>query len=547
MNVRRRQLRSLAAHRWWIVGGALLGFLAIGSSVGLMAMSAWLISRAAVVTNVADVALAVTAVRALAISRAAFRYLERVITHRATFRILSDMRVWVFGALVPLAPARLEGRRSGDLLSRIVADVDTMEDLYLRVLLPPLVAAMVTAFSALLLGAFDALLGAVLVGFLVLTGVVLPWSTRWLGRQASRDAITLRAEVHATVVDHVQGMADLMAFDQADRHQAAMLQQADRLDLAGERLALVRGLGLGLGALLTMSAGLTLLAMAIPLVTSGRLDGVLLAMVPLAAIASFEAVQPLSQSLQLLDATDTAAARLYELTDEPPAVIDPPQPAGQSPGWDLELSGVSFRYAPDLPPVLHDLDLAIPAGERVAVVGPSGAGKSSLIELLLRFRDPDAGVIRLGGSDVRACAQDATRERFMVVPQRIHLFDATVRDNLAVGRADATDEEMEAACRVAQVHDTVRALPDGYATRVGEHGVRLSGGERQRLAIARAILHDGAVVVLDEATANLDPETEAQVIDALLAWAGERTVIMVTHRDEVAARADRVVELVPHS
>jgi ATP-binding cassette subfamily C protein CydC len=541
----RRELQLLVPHRWWIVAGVLLGFLAIGSSIGLMAVSAWLISRAALISNVADVALAITAVRVLAISRAAFRYFERTVTHRATFRILSDLRVWFFAAVEPLAPARLEDYRSGDLLTRIAADIDSLEDLYVRVVVPPLVAALVTALAALLLGLFDPLLGVVLVLFLVLTGVALPLCSRWIGRQPSLELVATRGELNAVLVDQVQGIADLVAFDRAQRHRQEALDLGARLDRTGERLAIVRGLGAGLGALLASLAGITLLGIAIPLVTGGRLDGVYLALVPLAAIASFEAVQPLMQSMQLYDSTTAAGARLFELIDASPPVVEPVDPAPRPTAHDIAIRGLDFRYAPDLPLVLDSLDLSIPGGGSLGLVGPSGAGKSTLVDLLLRFREYEAGIIAIGGSDIRAYAPDDVRALIGVVPQHVHLFNATIRDNLALGNAWATDAQMVDACRIAQVHDFIETLPAGYATRVGEDGVLLSGGERQRLAIARAVLKDAPILVLDEATANLDPETEERLMDALSVWMAGRTTLIISHRPSVAARADRVIELEP--
>ncbi len=358
----RRQLRLLAPHRWWIVAGVLLGFLAIGSSIGLMAVSAWLISRAAVISSVADVAIAITAVRVLAISRAAFRYLERYVTHRATFRILADLRVWFFDAIEPLAPARLEGHRSGDLMTRIATDIDSLEDLYVRVVVPPLVAALVCAFGALLLGVFDPLLGAVLLGFLVLTGVVLPWCSRWIGRQPARELVAVRSELNGMLVDQVQGVADLVAFDRAEQHRGRALELGDELDRIGQRLALVRGMGAGLGALLASLAGITLLGIAIPLVTGAQLDGVYLALIPLAAVATFEAVQPLTQSMQSYDSTTAAGARLFELIDAPPPVIEPPRPAALPTSHDVVIAGLGFRYAAGEPRVLDGLDLVDPIG-----------------------------------------------------------------------------------------------------------------------------------------------------------------------------------------
>ena len=415
----------------------------------------------------------------------------------------------------------------------------------MRVVVPPLVAAIVTAFAALLLGVFDPLLGVVLVLFLVLTGVVLPISSRWIGRQPSRDLVAIRGELGAVLVDQVQGIADLVAFDRAGRHRQQALDLGAQLDLVGERLALVRGLGAGLGALLASLAGITLLGIAIPLVTGGQLDGVYLALVPLAAIASFEAVQPLMQSMQLYDATTAAGGRLFELIDAPAAVVEPAVPAHLPTAHDIAVRGLDFRYAPALPLVLGSLDLSIPAGGSLGLVGPSGAGKSTLVDLLLRFREYATGTIAIGGRDIRQCASDDVRAMIGVVPQHVHLFNATIRDNLAVGSAEATDDEMVDACRIAQVHGFIETLPDGYATRIGEDGVLLSGGERQRLAIARAILKDAPILILDEVTANLDPETEERLMDALSAWMVGRTTLIISHRPSVAGRADRVIELQP--
>ena len=275
------------------------------------------------------------------------------------------------------------------------------------------------------------------------------------------------------------------------------------------------------------------------------LDGVYLALVPLAAIASFEAVQPLTQSMQLYDATTAAGARLFELIDTPPPVTEPARQGPSPTDYDIAVRGLAFRYAPGLPLVLDSLDLTIPAGGSLGIVGPSGAGKSTLVELLLRFREYDAGSIAIGGQDIRLSASDEVRALMSVVPQDVHLFNATIRDNLALGLADATDEQMAEACRIAQVHDFIGSLPDGYATRVGEDGVLLSGGERQRLAVARAVLKAAPILILDEATANLDPETEERLMDALGPYMSTRTTLIISHRMEVAGRADRVVELQP--
>lgn len=546
MSTFRRLVGLMAGQRRWIAIGAVLGFLAVGANVALMALSAYLISRAALVSNVAEVALAITGVRVLAIGRAAFRYLERYVTHRATFAILADLRVWFFAAIEPLAPAGLAGHRRGDLLGRIVADIDTLEEFYVRVVVPPIVAALVTAAASLLLGAFDPILGVALFVFLALTGIVLPIVSRRLARGPARALVATRAELRATVLDELQGMADLVALDRAAAHRDRVLALGTEMDRALRDLANVRGLAAALAATFAALAGLTVLGLGVGLVSEGRLDAVVLAVLPLAAVASFEVIGPLAQAVALQDANEAAGERLFELTDAAPAVTDPvvaaEPPAGPA-TVGIAFRDVRFRYGADEPAVLDGCSLEIPAGTSLAIVGPSGVGKTTLVNLLLRFWDPDDGVVEVGGRDVREYRGDDMRRLIAVSSQDAYLFDATIRDNLAVADADATDEQMAAACRVARIHEVIAALPQGYETRVGEHGVQLSGGERQRLAVARAILKDAPILVLDEATANLDIETERDVLAALGPFMTGRTTLVVTHRAAVAAAMDRTVRL----
>jgi ATP-binding cassette subfamily C protein CydC len=543
----RRLLGLLSSNRRWLAAGSVLGFLAIAANVTLVATSAFLVSKAAVVTNVAELALAITAVRVLAIGRASFRYLERYATHFATLRILADLRVWFFSAIEPLAPARLATHRSGDLLARISTDVDTLEDFAVRVVLPPIVAILVAVFAALLLGAFDPGLGAVLLAFLGLAGIVLPLLARRLSRTASAEVVARRGRLSALAVDEVVGQADLAALDQADDHRSRLLTEGAALDRAAGRLAAARGLGAGLAVLAASLCAVVVLGLAVPLVVGGRVDAVYLALLPLAALAAFEAVQPLSQSLQLLGSSEAAAGRLFELVDAQPAVEDPPYPAPAprpaSPPPAIELRGLTFAYEPGARDVLDGIDLTIAAGSCVAIIGPSGSGKSTLVNLLLRFHEYDGGEIRIGGCDVRELRADDVRRLLGVVSQRVDLFDSTIRDNLALADPDVTDEAMEAACRMAQLHDVVAALPDGYDTRIGADGHRLSGGERRRLAIARAIIKDAPVLVLDEATADLDAITEERLVASLRPFVAGRTTLVISHRPALVHLADTVVEL----
>ena len=552
MNTFARLLKLIAPFKKWVAFAVWLDFATIGSSVGLMAMSAYLISKAALVTDVSQLALAITSVRLFAILRAVFRYLERYFSHTATFRILTQLRVWFYRAIEPLAPARLMQFRSGDLLARSVADIETLENFYIRVVVPPIAAACVVAFACLMLGAFDGMLALALLCFLLLTGVALPLTMRWLGRQPAAQFIATRAELHAALIDEIQGLADLLVFDQAARQRAHVLTLSAEFNRVQARQALLRGLSNALSVLLTSLAALTVLGLAIPLVSGGQIEGVYLALLPLTAIASFEAVQPLGLALQQLEANQAAGRRLFELIDMPPAVVDPAVPTSPHPSTTLRsaqdassiaFSDVRFAYNPTDSAALDGVSFSIPAGSRVAIVGPSGSGKSTLVNLLLRFWDYHDGQITLDGIDLHQYRAEEVRALIGVVPQNVHLFNATLRDNLLLANPDATEAQISAACQQAQLHDLIESLPLKYETLIGENGLLLSGGERQRLAIARAILKDAPILILDEATANLDAITEQQLLKSLEAFMVDRTVLIIAHRAVAWAGVDQIVRL----
>ncbi len=527
----RRLLRFLRPYAGWVVAGVLLSFATIGSSVGLMAVSAYLISKAAIATDVTQLSLAIAGVRLFALTRAGFRYAERYITHLATFRILTTLRVWFYRAIEPMAPARLQTMRSGDLLARIVADIGTLENFYVRVIIPPLVAVLVTLLACAILGSFDGWLALALLLFLLLTGVVLPAASHWLSRRTAARSIEARAGLNAALVDSVQGLADLLANGQEEAQQARVLRWSDELNQLQERLAWVRGLAEGLAAVFTSLAALTVFWLAVPLVTAGQIDGVYLALLPLTAIASFEAVQPLARAFQELEMSRAAATRLYELVDAPPAVSEPASPRALPASPTIEVCNLRFRYAADEPWVLEGINLRLAPGEIVRLDGPSGSGKTTLVNLLLRFWDVEEGQILLDGHDLRDYQADDVRAAISVVAQHTHLFNTSVRDNLLLANPDATDAEMIEVCRQVQLHAVIENLPAGYDTLLGENGFRLSGGERQRLAIARAMLKGSPILILDEATTHLDPVTERAVLQALAEHAVGRATLLISHVD----------------
>ncbi len=541
-------LRLLFPFWRWMALAALLGFLTVGSSVGLMAASAWIITRAALQPSIAVLQVAIVSVRAFGIARGVFRYLERLVSHEVTFRLLAGVRAWFYRALEPLAPARLMQYRSGDLLVRMVADIETLQEFYGRVVAPPVVAALAGVLITALLWGYDPRLPAAALLFYLAAGVGAPLLTRALSRGPGRELVAARAELNAALVESVQGMGDLLIFGQGARKLEEVARLSRALVDRQARLAWINGLQSALGSLLLSLAVLAVLWTAIPVI-----QGIDLAVVALAALASFEAVLPLPAAFQHLESSLEAARRLIEIVDAEPPVTDPPTPIAlsdkglkplvQDSETLLAVEDLRFRYAPDAPPALDGVSFAVRQGGCVAVVGPSGAGKSTLVNLLLRFWDYHEGSITLGGHDLRQFGQDDLRRLIGVVAQQTHLFNATIRENLTLARPDATEAAMIEAARRAQIHDFVAALPQGYDTRVGELGMRLSAGERQRLAIARALLKDAPLLVLDEATANLDALTERAVMGAIQALMAGRTTLIITHRLIGLEVADEILVL----
>lgn len=537
---------------------ALLGLATVASSIGLMATAAWIIASAALHPPLAVLDVAIVGVRFFGIARGVFRYLERYVSHQTTFRLLARLRVWFYQSVEPLAPARLMGYRSGDLLARVVSDIDTLENLYLRVIAPPAVAAMVAAGMAIFMAWYDPRLAAVVVGFLALAGVAVPLVVQRLSRATGKLLVTTRSELGVALIDGVQGLADLVAFG-AQGQQFEHVQSLNR-DLACQqaRMARINGLHTALFSLLISGAAITTLVIAIPLVHAGRLSGVTLAVLVLAAITSFEAVQPLPAAFQHLSGNLEAARRLFEIVGDQPGPLpetSPPSRRERREGWGVEFDHVRFRHGPDLPPALDGVSFTLPPGGTLAVVGASGAGKSTLVNLLLGFWNSEDGTITLGGRDLRDYTPDEARALMGVVGQNTYLFNTTIRANLLLARPDASEDDLIRASQAARLNDFVQALPDGFDTWIGEQGLGLSGGERQRLAIARAILKDAPLLILDEATANLDTVTERAILHTVHSALADRTTLMITHRlvglehaDEILVlRAGRVVERGRHA
>jgi ATP-binding cassette subfamily C protein CydC len=506
-------------------------------------MAAYLIAAAALKPLLIALILPMYLVRLFSVTRAVARYAERLVSHDVTFKLLAELRLAFYTRLEPLAPARLLDLRSGDILARAVSDVDELQNVYLRIVSPIAVAILAGALAFVLFSIFSPALAWIAVASLVLTGAGVPLLAVALTRRVGRRALDARADLQAHAVDIVQGMADLLACGRPDR---ALLRVAEiNRAFAGtqRRMAVVTGLQRALNDLTANAAVWLVLVAAIPLVAHRAVDGVYLGFLALVTLAAFEAVAPLAGAFQWLGHGLAAAARIAAITNAVPAVTEAPAPAAPPAGFALAFDDVTFSYGPGEGAALAGVSFAIGQGRRLAVVGPSGAGKSTIARLALRFWDPAEGAISLGGVPIATYALADLRRAIAMVAQDTYIFNDTLRNNLLLARPDADAAALEQAWRGAQLDDLIDRLPDGLDTWVGEQGQRLSGGERQRLAIARALLQDAPVIVLDEATANLDPATEAGVLDALHVLMRGRTVLMITHRLVALDRMDEIIVL----
>jgi ATP-binding cassette subfamily C protein CydC len=536
-----RLLGFLRPYRRQVVDALLLGCATIAANAGLLAIAAYLIGAAALKPLLITLSLPIYLVQALGVSRAFVRYGDRLTAHRVTLSLLAEFRVWLFSRLEPLAPALLVGRRSGDLLSRLVGDLDELQHIYLRVWAPLVVAAIMCGVSVAVFAVYSPTLALAAALFLAVAGIVVPLLARRQARGLGAPQVAQRAELRTELVDGIQGMADLLALGQADAYRARMAALDARGGQLERRAARVSAWQAALGDLTVGLAVWVILILAIPLVAGGHLNGLYLAMLAVLMLGSFEAVQPLGQAFALLGRSTAAADRLFSMASETPAVTDPPDPLPVPAAPSLGFDAVSFAYGPDDGAVLRDITFALTPGKRIAVVGSSGAGKSTLVHLALRFWDPTAGVVRLGGHDLRRYALDDLRAHIAVAGQDTTIFTETLRGNLRVARPGAPDADLFDVLDQVQLAEFTARLPDGLDTWLGEQGARLSGGERQRLAIARVLLKAAPILILDEPTANLDPLTEAALLDRVYARAAGQAILLITHRLIGMERMDEIL------
>jgi thiol reductant ABC exporter CydC subunit len=527
-----RLARRVLPDRRRVAAGVALQALTVAAGMGLMGVSGWLLSKAALHPSIAALGVAIAGVRAFGVARPVLRYFERLSSHDVTLRLLARLRMSLFRALVPLAPARLVGARGGDLLARLLEDVGSFEGFYTRLVGPSLSAVAISGLLALLLAPIAFPLAATALAGLALAGVIAPRLALRLGRAPGRRLVGLKAELASGLVDGIRGVSELLAFGRAEAHVARLAACGSEAVAEQRRLVRASATGVALAALSADLASLAVLALAVPLVGQGRLDGVALASVALLTLAAFEATAPLPAAWHALSSMREAARRIVGGWPAPPPGRAPrggaPAPLATAPL--VELRELRFRYPGEAEPALDGVSLRLERASRVALVGPSGSGKSTLVHLLLRYWDVDPGSILLDGRDIRDWPSELARAHLAFAAQRAHVFTGTLGENLSLARPEAGEHEVTAVLRAVGLDTLVERLPDGLGAWVGEEGRTLSGGERQRLALARALLRRAPLLVLDEPTAHLDAITERAVMAAVLRAGEGRATLLVTHR-----------------
>ncbi len=529
-------------HAWQIALGMLLAIVTLLASIGLLALSGWFLAGSALAGAAGlysfNYLLPAAGVRGAAITRTAGRWAERVVSHDATFRVLQHLRIYTFEKILPLSPGVIARFRQADLLNRLVADVDTLDHLYLRVLSPLLSAFTVILVVTLGLCWLDVSLALTLGGIMLGTLLVIPPLFYRAGKPLGRDLTHLRADYRLQLGTWLQGHADLAVYGAAERYRGQLDDTEQRWQRRQRQQA---NLAAGAQGLLTLITGLAVtlvLWLAAAGIGGDDHPGALIALFVFTSLAAFEALGPVAGAFQHLGQVIASAGRIADIINRQPAVTFPDRGPSVADAAALEIQAVSFTYPGQAQPAINRISLRIGAGEHVAILGHTGSGKSTLLQLLNRAWDVDAGCIQLNGRPLAHWDEPTLRSMMSVVPQRVHIFSATLRDNLRLGAPNADDEQLAALLQAMGLEKLLEK--EGLNAWLGEGGRQLSGGEQRRIGIARALLHNGPLVLLDEPTEGLDAATELQILALLRRLTVNKTFITVTHRLQGLEFMDRI-------
>ncbi|BBQ84602.1 TPA: cysteine/glutathione ABC transporter ATP-binding protein/permease CydC [Kluyvera ascorbata] len=531
-------------HKWLLSLGVVLAIVTLLASIGLLTLSGWFLSASAVVGFAGaysfNYMLPAAGVRGAAIIRTAGRYFERLVSHDATFRVLAHLRVFTFSKLLPLSPAGLARFRQGELLNRMVADVDTLDHLYLRVISPLVGALVVILVVTAGLSLLDVSLALMLGGIMLATLLILPPLFYRAGKPTGEQLTALRGQYRQQLTGWLQGQAELTIFNASDRYRKQMEQTELNWHDAQRRQSELTALSQALMLLIGAVAVVSMLWLAAGGVGDNAQPGALIALFVFCALAAFEALAPVTGAFQHLGQVIASALRVSQIIEQQPEVTFPQQ-AAAAPHQQvaLTLEQITFTYPEQSQPALDNLTLHVAAGEHIAILGRTGCGKSTLLQLLTRAWDPQRGRIQLNDTPLNQLDEHTLRQTISLVPQRVHLFSATLRDNLLLARPDASDEKLANVLRRTGLE---KLLEDaGLNSWLGEGGRQLSGGELRRLGIARALLHDAPLMLLDEPTEGLDATTENQILELLADVMQNKTLLMVTHRLRGLARFNQII------
>ncbi len=525
-----RLLGFMKPLRGWILISTMTGFSTVAAGVGLLGTSAYLIASAAFHPSIAELSVAVVGVRFFGISRGVFRYLDRLVSHHVNFKLLSILRIWFYDCLKLLAPARLIHYQRGDLLSRAIGDIDTLDQFYVRAVSPVISAIFATVGFSMLVGSWNVRLGWILAAGLSVTSFVLPALVYIFSRGPAKQLVDQRAILSQTMLDTLRGAAEIIVFQQQEEE----LTQINRVSLQTNRaqvgLAHSQGLSNGMNAVLTQGTVAIMLLVGIPLVRTGELDGIMLAVIVLITMASFEISIPIAQAAQFWESSLQAARRLFEMADQQPAIIEPVIPVSVPEKPNILIRNLSFQYHGNLPLAADHLNIDLPYGRKIALVGENGSGKTTILNLLMRFWDCQPGEILIDGIPVQEFSPKELRQRIGYVSPGGAIFQTTLRQNLLLANPGALDADLLRVLDSVQLGEWVQTLPDGLDTWLGASGLTISGGQLQRIQLARGLLMDAPIYLLDEPTTHLDVETETRLISLFRSIFQNRSLVWVTHR-----------------
>ncbi|RWR02039.1 amino acid ABC transporter permease [[Pantoea] beijingensis] len=526
-------LKLYRRHTWLLALGVILAAVTLLASIGLLTLSGWFLAA----SSLAGIAglysfnymLPAAGVRGAAITRTAARYFERLVSHDGTFRVLQHLRVFTFSKLLPLSPAGIAHFRKGELLNRLVADVDTLDHLYLRVISPLIGAFTVIVVVTFGLSWLDINLALTLGSILLLTLLFLPPLFYRAGQPAGAAITQLRGQYRLQLTRWLQGHAELNIYGSAQDFRRQLENSEQQWQQAQQRQANLTGLSQSVMMLISGATVILLLWLSAGGVGNFASPGAFIALFVFCTLAAFEALAPVSAAFQHLGQVVASALRVSQIIDQQPDVVFPDRHTTVSPGAAVQLTDVSFRYEHTVEPAIQHLSLTVATGEKIVLLGPTGCGKSTLLQLLTRAWNVQSGSIQLNGVALPQWDETSLRARISVVSQRVHLFSQTLRDNLRLAAPDADDSKLEEILRQVGLNKLLDNA-EGLNAWMGEGGRQLSGGELRRLGLARALLHSGELLLLDEPTEGLDAETEHHILALLAKLTAQKTVVMVTHR-----------------